>query len=181
MNFTGVCTLDVQGGVCDAGLGRRFWLHDRIPAEARVVDLGGTGELLDFHDPAKVTALDDLSGHGPGHAIRAGTFHKGDVCDLSRFADDEFDIAVMTEVLEHVPEPWRAMREAGRIARKMLITVPCEMRWQQPIAFKVAGHIRHYAIDTFALHLRMAGLDGEIGLLDFAGWSFFVAEVKRAG
>jgi hypothetical protein len=169
-------------GPSDAGAGRAMWLHSRIQPEESVVDLGGTGELLTFYPPERLTALDDLSGHGPGHVIRAGTFHKGDVCDLSVFRDQQFDVAVMTEVLEHVPLPWRAMEEAGRVAKRVLITVPCEGRWGSPIAHRVAGHMRFYTYDMMALHLRRAGLDGDLALLEWGNplWSFLIAEVARA-
>jgi SAM-dependent methyltransferase len=176
MKFLGLQTLDLQG---DAGIGRVWWLQQRIDPASNVVDLGGEGQLL---KPwcQRVTALDDLSGFGPGHRIHADRFIQGDVCDLSCFKDDEFDVAVATEVLEHVPLPWVALREAGRVAKRVLITVPYEGRWQHPIAYKVGGHIRHYVPDLLALHLRMAGLDGEMAFLDFGGWSFIVAEVTRA-
>jgi hypothetical protein len=75
------------------------------------------------------------------------------------------------------------MAEAGRVARRVLITVPNEARWQQPIAYRVSGHLRWYTLDMHALHLRRAGLDGSIGLLEFGQpqWSFWVAEVARVG
>lgn len=181
MTYTGICNLEFPDHPqSDAGLGRMVWLRDRIQPTDRLVDLGGVGALTAaFHDPALTTALDDLSGFGPGQRIHAGTFHKGDVQALP-FQDNEFDVAVLTEVLEHVPLPWVAMREAGRVAKKVLITTPCEGRWQVPIAFRVAGHIRQYTLDMFALHLRMAGLDGSIGLLEWGNqWSFWVGEVSR--
>lgn len=177
MNFSGLTTLDIQG---DAGAGRVVWLAERIKPDESVIDLGGTGSML---KPwcSNVTALDDLSGFGKGSPpIAADRFVRGDVCDLSAFSDDEFDVAVLAEVLEHVPLPWLAMREAGRVAKRVLITTPCEMRWQNPIAFRVSGHLRYFTLDILALFLRRTGLNGTIGLLEFGpGWSFFVAEVAR--
>jgi SAM-dependent methyltransferase len=157
------------------------WLASKILPHESVVDLGGTGSMLKpWHQ--HVTALDDLSGFGKGHRLTADHFVRGDVCSLP-FADDQFDVAVLAEVLEHVSEPWRAMQEAGRVANRVLITTPDEMRWETGIAFRVSGHLRWYTVDLLALHLRRAGLDGEIGLLEFGSprWSFFICEVKRAG
>lgn len=175
MRFAGIQTLDLQG---DAGIGRVWWLQQRIDPTSNVVDLGGEGQLL---KPwcRRVSALDDLSGFGPGHRIHADRFIQGDVSNLDVFGNEEFDFAVLTEVLEHVPEPWRAMAEAGRVAKRVLITVPCEGRWQQPIAFRIAGHIRFFTPDLLALFLRRAGLDGEIAYLDFGGFSFIVADVVK--
>jgi hypothetical protein len=179
VNYLGQLTVDAPP-TADAGAGRAVWLASKIQPHESVVDLGGTGGMFaPWHDAANVTALDDLSGFGKGHRIDAGTFHRGDVCDLSRFANEQFDVAVLAEVLEHVPLPWLAMREAGRVAKRVLITTPCEMRWRNGIAFRVPGHMRFYTTDMLALHLRMAGLDGDLGLLDFASWSFHIAEVRR--
>lgn len=175
MIYSGLTTLDVQG---DAGVGRAVWLADRIQPTDSVVDLGGTGSMLTWHK-GPLAACDDLSGFGKGHQIHAPRFIRGDVCNLDAFADGEFDVAVLAEVLEHVPLCWEAMREAGRVAKRVLITTPCEGRWQQPIAFRVSGHLRFFTLDLLALFLRRAGLDGTIGLLEFSGWSFYVAEVAR--
>ena len=40
------------------------------------------------------------------------------------FADDEFDTAVLVEVLEHVPHPAAVLREALRVAHDVVVTVP---------------------------------------------------------
>jgi 2-polyprenyl-3-methyl-5-hydroxy-6-metoxy-1,4-benzoquinol methylase len=181
MNHAGVLTVETPP-TADAGAGRAVWLAAKVRPGDTVLDCGGTGSMLvPWHPAELVTAIDDLSGFGKGHRLHAGTFHRGDVCDLSRFSDQSFDVAVLAEVLEHVGEPWRALREAGRVAKRVLITTPNEMRWRNGIAFKVAGHIRFITADLLALHLRMAGLDGEIALLEFASWAFWVAEVKRRG
>jgi hypothetical protein len=180
VNYLGQLTAPGCPPDCDAGLGRVAWLQSKIQPHESVLDCGGTGSMFSGWYPLeKLTAIDDLSGFGKGHRLHAGTFYRGDVCDLSRFSTDQFDVAVLAEVLEHVPCPWIAMREAGRVAKRVLITTPNEMRWRNGIAFKVAGHIRFITLDLLALHLRMAGLDGEIALLEFASWSFFVAQVKR--
>src|SRR5262245_50104817 len=84
MNFLGVATVPINGP-CDAGAGRVAWLASKIAPHESVVDLGGTGSMLvPWHPAEQVTALDDLSGFGKGHRLYAGTFHRGDVCDLSR-------------------------------------------------------------------------------------------------
>lgn len=175
MNFRGLYQLQ---GDADAGSGRRVWMAANLNPTDRVVDLGGTGGMLASWHP-NVTALDDLSGFGPGHRIEAPTFLKGDVQSLP-FHDQQFDVAVLAEVLEHVPQPVTALREAGRVASRVLITTPCEQRWTNGLAFRVSGHCRFYTTDILAKQLRDAGLDGDIALLEFGGgWSFFVAAVGR--
>jgi len=47
-----------------------------------------------------------------------------DACQLE-FSHDSFDTVVMVEVLEHLPEPMIALKEAFRVARKnIIISVP---------------------------------------------------------
>jgi SAM-dependent methyltransferase len=50
--------------------------------------------------------------------------HIGDVTALP-FEDGSYDTAVLVDVLEHIPEPVRVVREALRVARRnVLVTVP---------------------------------------------------------
>lgn len=60
----------------------------------------------------------------PGEAVE-GTRHE-DVQDLS-FADNSFDLVITTDILEHVPDPYRAHREIFRVlgtGGSHLFTVP---------------------------------------------------------
>ena len=49
-------------------------------------------------------------------------------CTSMPFGDKQFDTAVLGDVLEHVLDPEAAVREAARIARKLVITLPEELR-----------------------------------------------------
>ncbi len=176
MNWSGLLTIPTAEHA-DAGEGRRVWLAQNVQPHESLVDLGGTGGMLKpWAD--NVTALDDLSGFGPGQRIEADRFVRGDV-QSTPFADGEFDVAVLCEVLEHVGDPVRTLREAGRVGKRVLLTTPCEMRWRNGIAFRVSGHIRFTTPEILAAQCRKAGLDGEIGLLEFGTWSFFVGNLHR--
>ena len=63
------------------------------------------------------------------------------VCDITDIpvSDDSFDVIICTEVLEHVPEPIKVIKEFSRILRKngkMFITAPlgCGIH-QEPYIF----------------------------------------------
>ena len=59
-------------------------------------------------------------------ATRAARAVEGDLTALP-FADDAFDLVVSTEVLEHLPEPEKALRELGRVSGgHLFLTVPHE-------------------------------------------------------
>jgi SAM-dependent methyltransferase len=51
----------------------------------------------------------------------------GDVQDMSMIPDDTYDTAICLEVLEHVPDPFRAVREIHRILKvggTLILSVP---------------------------------------------------------
>lgn len=179
MRFYGLIRIPMPDNV-DAGAGRRVWIGANLDPTETVVDLGGTGNMLErLHDERLVTALDDLSGFGPGHRLY-GTVHQGDI-QRTPFTDHQFDVAVMAEVLEHVPRPVDAIREATRIAKRVLITTPFEHRWTNGLQWRVSGHLRFHTPDIFASFCRRAGVVGEFGLLEFGSWSFIVAVLARDG
>lgn len=48
-----------------------------------------------------------------------------DACNLSEFVDEEFDIVTLLEVLEHMPDPRKAIEEAVRVSRRgIILSVP---------------------------------------------------------
>ena len=83
------------------------------------------------------------------------------------FGDGEFDLAAAIEVLEHVPDPERAVTEMARVARRhLLVSVPREPLWR---ALNVArgsylrelgntpGHVNHFSKRGFAAMLSRHG------------------------
>lgn len=172
LRWRGLARIDV-GDDADAGAGRRVWLAANVPSGARVVDLGGTGGML-AGLAADVVGFDDLSGFGPGHRLEAEVL-VGDLDAPLPFLDGAYDVAVLAEVLEHVRRPWAVLAEAARVAPLVLVTTPFENRWGNAAAFHVPGHVRFYTPEIFADHCRRAGLAGDVGLLEFGTFSFFVA------
>ena len=82
--------------------------------------------LLDAFPDLEVTAIDvneqraaDLAAIGSGGLSRLSAAHM-DATAL-RFEDDAFDGVTLLEVLEHMPDPARAAREAVRVARRFVV------------------------------------------------------------
>ena len=53
--------------------------------------------------------------------------HVGDVRDMSQFEANTFDTVYTSQVLEHVAEPWRALREFQRVLKpggRLIVQVP---------------------------------------------------------
>lgn len=98
-----------------------------------IIDIGGTERYWKIVDPTflethnvSITVLNragtnSMENHGPFR------FVEGDGCDLSQFAEREFDIAHSNSVIEHVgqwPRMVRFASEASRVAAKYFIQTP---------------------------------------------------------
>ena len=84
--------------------------------------------------------------------------------------DGAYDLAVLSHVLEHVPEPMTLLREAARVAPAVLVEVPLEdnrsaRRDEKRAEAARIGHVQFFKrADVHAL-LRVAGLTRGRGAL----------------
>lgn len=103
---------------------RLDWIIDQIEdKKSKIVDIGcNKGHLFSGWDRTNITSVDidkyDLQ-----------NFICADATKPLPFKDKEFDIAVMGEILEHTHNPVDVVREAMRVSKKLIITVPWEARW----------------------------------------------------
>ncbi len=77
-----------------------------------------------------------------------------------RFADKQFDLAILSHVVEHVEHPRRLIEEAARAARKVFVEVPLEdnMRLPEDFVFDRVGHINFYNVKTIRRLVQSCGL-----------------------
>ena len=139
-------------------------IAELIHPNARVLDLGcGEGELL-----AHLQTQKRVNGYGldvdPEH-IRICLDKGVNVIEqdldagLANFADDSFDMVVMTETLQSVRAPDSLLREMLRIGEECIITFPNFGHWRcrLQLAFlgrmPVAKHIPHSWFNTPNIHL----------------------------
>lgn len=87
-------------------------------AEGRVVNIGCGEVPVDF-GPDTVQVDMDVYNHP--------NFVQADAHNLP-FKDNEFDTAVLGDILEHSPDPAQMLREAGRVAKKVVATIYEEWR-----------------------------------------------------
>lgn len=66
------------------------------------------------------------------------------------YEDDAFDLAILSNVLEHVEYPRKLLYEAGRVARHMFLEVPLEdnLRLSMDFTLDTVGHINSYSAKT---------------------------------
>lgn len=103
------------------------WVKSHCGPNDKIVDIGGNdGHTFDGWNRDNVTTVDIDEYDIPN-------FIKGDAQNLP-LEDKSYDIACLNEILEHIPDPVKALKEASRVARKkIIITVPNEHEWPQAL------------------------------------------------
>jgi SAM-dependent methyltransferase len=136
-------------------------------ASERVVEIGcGDGALLAElsarHIGASLTGFEISEAAlelARGRSIpRVGRLEQFDGRRLPA-ADGEFDLAVLSHVLEHVPEPVALMREAARVTAAVIVEVPLERnlsgaRGSKRAESEAIGHLE--ALDREAVRRLVA-------------------------
>jgi SAM-dependent methyltransferase len=118
----------------------------RIPAHSLVLDVGaGAGPFRNLFAHCDYRAHDFAQ-----EPSTIGKYTLLDYCsDITSIpaADGTFDVILCTEVLEHVPEPIRAVREMARLLRQggtLLISAPlASLLHQEPYHF-YGGFTQHW-------------------------------------
>lgn len=88
------------------------------------------------------------------------------------FATDAFDLVYASHVIEHLPDPRKALLDMARVAKKFLyIEVPCELHLrsnQRDLQRTLdIGHINAYTPESLQLLLESCGLQtSKIGVFD---------------
>jgi SAM-dependent methyltransferase len=96
---------------------------------ATLVEIGcGDGSLLAELSALAVVDGFELSANAAGFARQRGVARRVDAFDGEHVpaADDEYDVAVLSHVLEHVPDPLPLLKEASRVAPRVIVEVPLE-------------------------------------------------------
>ena len=146
---------------------RKDWLKETLkslPAGLRLLD-AGAGELA---NKKYCTHLDYISqdfcqyegtGNDKGLQMESWDTNKidivGDIVDISE-DDESFDIILCTEVLEHLPDPIKALEEFQRLLKKdgiLILTAPfCSLTHFAPYHFS-SGFNRYF----YEHHLNSLG------------------------
>jgi len=94
------------------------------------------------------------------------------------YEDEKFDLAILSHVVEHLEHPRQLIYEASRIAKYVLIEVPCEDNSRLPMnfVFDKVGHINFYSPKTIRRLVQSCNLnviDQKVSAPSIAVHSFF--------
>ena len=151
------------------------WVKMKFGWNKSILDVGCADGLLWEGFPYRGTLLDKevREGAEPCHPDVVGTAE-----DLP-FADNSFDIVLLSEILEHLEKPEIALREATRVAKlKVILTVPWEAVWRPEYKpFTNPEHIHYF--DPLMLQTLISGLElpFEMQFFNFHGMIWIGAEI----
>lgn len=165
----------------------------KIRATDTIVDVGcGDGSIIAFcakqgaevifidRDEARLATTETLVRNSPAHAFRGIVSD----CDPIPLPEATGDLVICTEVLEHVDDPRKFIRELARIARpgaRLFVSVP-DRRGEKLVGatapagyFESPNHIRVFASGELEGLLVEAGLVIESQQLMGCFWSMYLA------
>lgn len=159
--------LDAQAGEEIVDLGCGSGLYSR-----KLVELGAKVTATEFAPSSLAQAESNL-----GPLADQVDFHLEDVQELT-FPDARFDKVLLTEVIEHVPRPDRAIAETARVLRPGgLLVVSTPSRFSpMNLAYGLKRRVRRYGFNehlhefTPGSFRRLLGAELEVERLEFANF-----------
>jgi SAM-dependent methyltransferase len=75
--------------------------------------------------------------------------------------EHEFDLAILSHVLEHAEHPRQLLAEASRVARTVFVEVPLEDTWRLPRHYRPdsLGHINFFRAKSLRRFVQTCGLE----------------------
>jgi SAM-dependent methyltransferase len=157
-------------------------LKGRIDRNSRVIDVGcGNGTFLatlsDEVDPANLFGVEySAIGAETAPEILKSRIYVGDFIAMTEdLAKAPFDVAVCSEVLEHVDSPKAILSSIHRVLKPnglLVVTVPALMKYWSS-QDDVAGHQRRFEYDDFPALLEDCGFKVEHHI----GWGGPIARI----
>lgn len=155
---------------------------EALPAEARVLDVGGWAAPLARADvvldllPYESRGLYGTPADRDRERVRADSWVRHDICarEPFPFADDAFDLVVCSHTLEDVRDPIWVCSELSRIGRAGYVEVPSrleEQSWGVNGDYVGWSH-HHWLIDAVDGGLEFVFKPHALHARDDHGWTF---------
>jgi len=107
-------------------LARFTWIRNQCTNSDKIIDIGcNKGYTFSDFNRKNIVSV-DIDKYDIENFVQANAHNLP-------FKDKEFDIAVLGEILEHVEDPIQVLKEAKRVANKIVITVPNEYEWTEEL------------------------------------------------
>jgi len=153
---------------------RHDWIRSKVNLEDTILEVGCAENPVWAGTPFKVTTLDKSV--RPEEQCFPNVI--GEAESLP-FEDRKTDIVCCNELLEHIPDPQRVLKEAVRVARKkVIITVPFEGAWPPELKpFWNPGHVRFYTPKTLEDELKKVDLPFNIEEIRQGPWVWLGAQI----
>jgi 2-polyprenyl-3-methyl-5-hydroxy-6-metoxy-1,4-benzoquinol methylase len=151
------------------------YLQQHTPPGAKVIDVGcGLGDVL-------AGLKGDYQRFGMDYAqsnVRAATrrlgadavIRQGSIYEIP-FESGGFDVALCLEVLEHIEDDARGVRDIARVLKPggfLIAAVPYTYYWPEYMA--LMGHFRHYTRQSFTRLMNTNGLRVDAYLPNYPHW-----------
>jgi ubiquinone/menaquinone biosynthesis C-methylase UbiE len=102
-------------------------------------------------------------------------FVQADIKNLP-FKNGSFDFAIVSELLEHIPNYYEAVDEVQRVAKVLIIAVPNEYQWtEDKKPFSHPDHVNYFTEENLFELVEKTGLcHPELIKVCLQGWSHFI-------
>jgi ubiquinone/menaquinone biosynthesis C-methylase UbiE len=153
------------------------WLVEHAKKHKNIVDIGCNDGFM-FRDLDLNVTETDIQYSFPPEYKNKIKFVEADAHDLP-FEDNEFDCAILGDMLEHVKDPVQVIKEACRVSTHTYISVPNEWEWDETKRpFQFAPHIRYYTVTSLIDDLKKASVYDKVNICKIrgGGWSFFCVD-----
>jgi len=146
-NIVDLCSIVPHENILEIGCGSGAILEQ--------LDQRGFGKSLCGIEISS-SGIDQLNAKNLSSLHEARTFDGVEV----PYGDKQFDIAVLSHVVEHLEHPRSLLKEARRVAKHVFVEVPLEhtMRLKPDFDFNEVGHINFYTSTTIRRLLQTSGL-----------------------
>lgn len=151
------------------------WFTGHMPGEAELLDVGcGIGDVLaSLPKTYRLHGMDFSQANVQLVRKRLGPradIHQGSIYEIP-FVSESMDICLALEVLEHIEDSGRGVREIARVLKPggvLIASVPYTFYW--PDYLRLIGHFRHFTRDSFTQLMHDNGLKTEHYLPNYPRW-----------
>jgi methionine biosynthesis protein MetW len=121
------------------------WIVQHAPEGSKVLDLGcGTGDLLArlVRERSVRAAGIEISQDCVVKAVQKGlSVNHGNIDEgLDNYADQSFDLVVMSLTIQELGKPMHILRESFRVGKQLIVVFPNFAHWQTRFQLGILGH-----------------------------------------